>query len=70
MDKKPLILEIEEAKNELVESINDIVQKHGLNFYLLEPTFDKLYAQVKAVSQNELAQARAQFETAKEESSE
>ncbi len=67
---KPLILEIEEAKNELVACINDIMQKHNLNFYLLEPTFDKLYAQVKAGAQDELAQARAQFEKAKEESSE
>lgn len=70
MDNKPLILEIEEAKNELVQSVNDIMQKHGLSYYLLEPTFDKLYAQVKAYSQQELAQVRAQFEAAQNESSE
>lgn len=58
MQQKPLILEIEEAKQELMRSVNDIMQKHGLNCYLLESTFADLYAQVKAGAQNELAQAR------------
>lgn len=55
---KPLILEIEEAKQELVQSVNKIIQKHGINCYLLEPAFAELYAQVKATAQSELAQAR------------
>lgn len=63
MEKKPLILEIEEAKQELIQCVNDILNKHGLNCYLIEPTFAELYAQVKAGARNELAQARAQSAT-------
>ena len=61
---KPLILRMEEAKIELTECINNIMQKHELNCYLLEPTFAELYTQVKASAQNELAQAR-QIEAAR-----
>ena len=63
MEKKPLILEIEEAKQELIQCVNDILNKHGLNCYLIEPTFAELYAQVKAGARNELAQAKAQSAT-------
>jgi hypothetical protein len=62
MEKKPLILEMEEAKNELAQSVNEILQKHGLNCYLIESMFAELYSQVRACAQNELAQARAQMD--------
>lgn len=58
---KPIILEIEEAKQELIQYINYVLNKHGLNCYLIEPTFAALYADVKAGAQNELAQAKAQM---------
>jgi hypothetical protein len=61
MEQKPLILEMDEAKRELVQCVNDILQKHGLNCYLIEPMFAELYAQIKATAQNELMQARAQM---------
>jgi hypothetical protein len=38
--------------------VNDILQKHGLNCYLMEPTFAEMYAEMKAEAQRELAQAR------------
>ena len=60
MEQKPIILAIDEAKRELVQCVNDIMQKHGLNCYLMEPAFADLYASVKAEVQRELAQARAQ----------
>lgn len=65
MEQKPLILEMDEAKRELIQCANDILQKHGLNCYLMEPTFAELYAEVKATAQRELAQAKAQMEAAK-----
>lgn len=58
MQQKSIILELEEAKQELVQSVNEIIQKHGLNCYLLEPAFAELYAQVKAMAQQELMQAK------------
>ena len=59
MEQKPLILRMDEAKRELIQCVNDILQKHGLNCYLMEPTFAEMYAEVKATAQRELAQARA-----------
>lgn len=58
MQQKPIILEIDEAKRELIQCVNDIMQKHSLNCYLMEPAFAELYAEVKAEAQRELAQAR------------
>lgn len=60
MEQKPIILEIDEAKRELAQCVNDILQKHGLNCYLIEPMFAELYSEVRATAQRELAQARAQ----------
>ena len=62
---KSIILEIEEATQELIQCVNDIIKKHKINCYLIEPTFAKLYEQIKSGAQSELAQARAQMEAAK-----
>lgn len=70
MEQKPIIIRMEEAKQELAQCVNDILQKHGLNCYLIEPTFAELYTQIRATAQNELAQARAQMEAAKAASNE
>jgi hypothetical protein len=59
MEKKPLILEIEEAKIELAQCVNDIMKKHELNCYLLEPAFAELYSQIRMGAQSELARAKA-----------
>ena len=66
MEQKSLILRMDEAKMELAQCVNDILQKHGLNCYLIEPAFAELYSQVRASAQNELAQARTQ-ETARQQ---
>lgn len=66
MEQKSIILEMDEAKRELIQCANDIMQKHGLNCYLMEPTFAELYAEVKAEAQRELARARAQEATKKQ----
>lgn len=59
MQQKPIILEIDEAKQELMQSINEIMGRHGLNCYLMEPMFAEFYAGIQAQAQRELAQARA-----------
>lgn len=61
MQEKPLIIKMEEAKQELTQCVNDILQKYGLNCYLIEPMFGSLYSQIRATAQNELEQARAQM---------
>jgi hypothetical protein len=64
MEQKPLILTLEEAKQELTQCVNEILKKYGLNCYLIEPMFGSLYSQIRATAQNELAQARAQMKDA------
>lgn len=60
MEQKPLILKIEEAKQELIQTTNDILQKYGLNCYLILPGVAELYAMVKDTAQQEIAQAKEQ----------
>lgn len=57
--QRPIILELDDAKKELVQCVNDILTKHRLSCYLIEPMFAELYAQVQASARNEVAQARA-----------
>ena len=59
MAQKPIILEIEEAKIELVQAINNIIIKHNIPCYFIEPVLEELHSQVKAAVQVELEQARA-----------
>lgn len=59
MEQKSIILEMDEAKRELIQSVNEIMARHGLNCYLMEPTFAALYAEMQAGAQRELAQAKA-----------
>ena len=59
MQQKSIILEMGEAKQELIQCVNDILARHGLNCYLIEPMFAELYREIKTSAQNELAQARA-----------
>ena len=40
---KPFILEIDEARTEMVASINDIIQKHNLPFYMVEMIMSNIY---------------------------
>lgn len=44
--------------------MNDILQKHGLNCYLIEPIFADLYTEIKMTAQRELVQAKIQTEAA------
>lgn len=57
----PLILTIEEAKNELVQSVNSIMQKYKLPCYFIEPIFKDIYMQLQNEAKNELEMAKAQF---------
>ena len=68
MEQKPLILRMDEAKQELTQCVKDILRKHELNCYLIEPMYAELYTQIKATAQNELAQARAQMKQGAENS--
>ena len=57
--RRNIILEMDDAKKELIQCVNDILVRHGLSCYLIEPMFAELHSQIRASAQNELAQARA-----------
>lgn len=58
MEQKSIILALDEAKIELVQSINNIIRKYGLSCYLVEPFFDDIYSDIKRIAQDELSQAK------------
>jgi hypothetical protein len=66
-NKKPLILEMDEAKLEIIQVINNAIQGRKLPCYLLLPIIEGIYRDVQAGAQNELAIARQQVEAQKDE---
>lgn len=66
-NNKPLILELEEAKTEIIASINNALQNHNLPCYLLEPIVSALAAQIKEGAKSELEMAKAQMKQQDEE---
>lgn len=59
--QKPLILEIEEAKLEIIQVINNAMQVRKLPCYLIDMVLSEIGAQVKEGAKNELAMAREQI---------
>lgn len=56
--QRALVLRLDDAKQELIGCVNNIMQTYGLSPYLVEPMFEDIYVQIKSGAQNELAQAR------------
>lgn len=61
-NKKPLILELDDAKKEFVKFINDL-QGRGLPCYLIEMVMSDALMQIHNVAKTELDMARKQIET-------
>ncbi len=55
---RPLILEIDEAKNEITTAINDAIRKHKLPAYFMEPVVANIYNQIAAAAQQELSKVK------------
>jgi hypothetical protein len=60
-NKKPLILELDDAKKEFVRFINDL-QSRGLPCYLIEMAISEPLMQIRNVAKTELDMARKQIE--------
>ena len=58
--QKPLILEMDEAKLEIIHVINNAIQVHGLPCYIVDMILSEIGAQIKEGAKNELAMAKAQ----------
>ena len=65
-NKKPLILEMDEAKSEIIQAINNAIQIRRLPCYLLLPIIENIYRDIQVGAQNELAMARAQLNNGEE----
>lgn len=61
--ERQLIIEIEEAKAELVECVNSMMQKHKLPFYFIESILKEVYVQVQMGAQSELEKVKTQLAT-------
>lgn len=62
-EKRPLILEIDEAKAEIIQVINNAIQEHGLPCYIVNMVLSEICTQVKEGAKNELVMARKQSDT-------
>ena len=60
--QKPFILEMEEAKQEIIQSINNAIQVHGVPFTIVDMILSEVGSQVKEGAKQELAMARQQME--------
>ena len=61
MEQKPFIIEIEEAKNELVQCLSYIVNDKKIPCYFLVSTMENLLQQVRVGANNELQMAIEQI---------
>ena len=59
--QKSFILEMEEAKLEIIQVINNAIQVRKLPCYLLDMVLSDISTQIKAVAQQELAMAKEQI---------
>ena len=57
--ERELIIRVVEAENDLVSSVNQILQKYNLPFFLIEPVVEKIHQQILEGKAAELAAARA-----------
>lgn len=64
--QKPLILEIDEAKLEMVQCVNNIIQVHKLPFYVIDMLLSDIGSQIKNAAKDELKAAREQMNNGEE----
>lgn len=57
---RPLIIEIDEAKKEFIQVINNAIQVRKLPCYIISMILDDLHAQIKDGAKSELEMAKAQ----------
>ena len=65
--EKPLVIEMNEAKMEMMSVINNALQNHKLPCYLIEPMLSELLAQIREGAKNELKMAEEQMNASEPE---
>ena len=64
--QKPFILEIDEAKAEIIQVVNNAIQVRKLPCYMLDMVLSEICVQIKEGAKQELAMARQQMENDEE----
>lgn len=67
MKNKPISVALEDAKNELIKSINEIANNNGLSFYLLSIIFKDIYNEIQFNANKELEDDRKKYTEKKED---
>lgn len=57
----PLVLAMDEAENELVNVVNEIITDYKLPAYLIERIIDKIHYQIKEAAKQELVNAKNEY---------
>ena len=65
--QKPLILEMDEAKLEIIKVINSAIQERKLSCYMVDMILSDIYAQIKEGAKQELAMAKQQMNESTED---
>lgn len=61
MKNKPISVALEDAKQELIKSINEIANNNGLSFYLLNILFTEIYSEIQYKAKQELENDRKKY---------
>lgn len=61
MKDKPLVLVMEEAKQEYVNAINKITKEYNLSYYFLNIIFEEIYKEVKNSKDLEIKNLTIQY---------
>ena len=65
--QKPFIVELDEAKMEIIQSINNAIQVHKVPLYILDMVLSEIGSQIKEGAKQELAMAKQQVPSNDEE---
>ena len=60
---RPMVIEVDEFKKELVKVINDAVRVRRIPYFILEPILNDVTMQVRDGAKEELRYAKQQTET-------
>ena len=65
--QRPFLVELDEAKMEIIQSINNAIQVHKVPLYLVDMILSEVSSQIKEGARQELAMAKQQVPSNNEE---
>lgn len=65
--QRPFLVELDEAKMEIIQSINNAIQVHKVPLYIVDMILSEVSSQIKEGARQELAMAKQQVPSNDEE---